>query len=252
MNRAFTTLVLAAFLLTAGTSAVKAQSDMCCGTDLCLSWLLASGVYVGYGAHTFSADGLNKFIDVYNSQNSAAGTLKSKLGSFGTASGFTVGANFLNLVIDPIIFYATFRYSSYSQSNSAELTTGTREYKLSSSNIGMGIGISFILTPQVDLKVMETMLTTNKVKLVSTLSGTTNSERTSEADGGLGITLESGLVFYPAPPNLSIDISAGYHLYTPDAVSIYTTSGATRIDDTMSNGGWLFTARVMYAFGYGD
>lgn len=168
----------------------------------------------GYGFQSYSAAGINKYVEVYN--NNRVNTLTKKMDSFGTSKGYYLTWQFLSIYFDDVNlnFFATLHYSSLSEKQSAQANELTRSYEITVNTIGTGVGFSFPYK-NFNLRLIEGILTFNSAKLINTLTGTSSpTEQTLKSDGSeLGVIAQVGLDINLPKYYLVLSGSAGYNLF---------------------------------------
>jgi len=210
-----------------------------------------SGVYGGYGIQMFRAEGFNHSIDIYNQRRET--TLTKKMDEFGTATGFKVGANIFQFLVDDILMGMRVSYQWMKEKNeaTANLTNGTarREYDLTLKTFGIGMFFSYYASRRWDIKFLDATLTWNNADLVNRLiePAQTTEQKLSNPESVIGFSLAGGITFYPLPPYISLEGSVGYSFFSIEEMEFEDTGGKLQVDEgtatPMTNfidGGGLF------------
>jgi hypothetical protein len=211
-------VVLFALVVLFNSSSIKAQSA-CFGLDFLAGMLLESGVYGGYGAQQFSATGFNDYIKVYNNNRPA---LTKRMDEFGFAQGWRAGATILNVQDDHMLYGLNIFYQQMKEKNEATATltnnvTAKREYDLTLISYGFGISFSYILSNSFDFKIADVKMSWNNAKLLNKYTEGTNAateEVLKNPEANIGGQIATGIVYYPFPPYVSLEVNVGYSYFT--------------------------------------
>lgn len=221
---------------------LKAQSD-CCGLGSFFQNMVQSGVFGGYGIQQFSAKGLNDVI-----KNTPG--LKENFSDFGTAYGWRIGANLFGFRSNDVIVALKFYYQSLRESKESSGTfngeNATQKLKLDINNWNIGMSLSYILNPNFDLRIFDFYVTWTGAKFtneIRTNNAPPKDEYTS-AGTNTGFTADAGLVWYPFPPYLAIEILGGYSLFTVENMNL-KTGGTFPSDTDFIDGGGFFAMAVL-------
>jgi len=253
-----TSLVLVVVTMLTCSNFIKAQSA-CCGLDILGGMLLESGVSGGYGFQQFSATGLNDYIKVYN-QNRPALTKKMK--EFGFAHGWKIGANLFQIQNDNTLIGLNVFYQQTKQVNEATASvnnvTARREYDLTLISYGIGMSYSYVINKHFDYKIIDLKFDWNKAKLVNKYTEGTNSpteEKLENPDAAIGGKVSTGLLYYPFPPYISLEIIGGYSYFAIDEMQFETTkqflakneNSFEQMDNFIDGGGFFAFAQLNIA-----
>lgn len=252
-------VVLFALLVFSNSSLIKAQSA-CFGLDFLAGMLLESGVYGGYGAQQFSAAGLNDYIKVYN-QNRPA--LTKKMDEFGFAHGWRAGANLLNVQDENMLYGLNIFYQQMKEKNEATATLinnvpAKREYDLTLISYGFGISFSYILSNSFDFKIADVKMSWNNAKLLNKYTEGTNAateEVLKNPEANIGGQIATGLVYYPFPPYVSLEVNVGYSYFTIDEMQFESSqlylarneNSNEKMDNFIDGGGFFGFAQLNIA-----
>lgn len=223
----------------------------CCGVDYIFAMMVQSGISGGYGIQYYDPAGLNNYINLYNQK--FASTLKTKMDNFGTATGFKLGANLVQIQQDNILIGLRVAYHQMNEKNSAtaELTTGgtaKREFDLTLTSIGIGFATSLIVSKRLDIKFLDAMITWNNAKLLNKYSdaSTSSEEKLESPESKIGYTVAGGLTFYPLPPYISFEASGGYAFFSIPEMKFdsgqfltQTPDGGPKMENFIDTGGFF-------------
>ncbi|NWF50428.1 MAG: hypothetical protein HXY49_07785 [Ignavibacteriaceae bacterium] len=258
MKKNLTAFVLTFVLVSFCAKDVSSQND-CCGVGSLFSYLVRSGISGGYGIQQFDAEGLNNYISVYNQKR--VSTLTKKMDDFGLATGFRVGANLFQVQYDDILFGLKLSYQWMKQENEATATisgaTAKREYELKINTLGVGTSFSYILSKHFDIKIIDLLLTWTSAKFINRFSepGKPTTEETLESpESSIGVIGGTGIVFYPLPPYVSIELNIGYSMFSVDEMQFSDGTSLQVNEDTpeimtnfISAGGFFAFAQLNLA-----
>lgn len=196
---------------------IPSTAQTCCGAEYCVGLVLYSGVFGGYGIQQYSAEGLNDYIKYYNNKRTA--TLTKKMDEFGLAKGYTIGGKFFQYEISRLLFSMKFIFSKMNEMNYATASTGKREYDLTLTTWGFGMGFSKVLNRHFDFKIADMYMTFNNAKFVNRFKSSTNSSLNTEqelknSEAAIGGMITTGIVYYPLPPFISFELNAGYSYFS--------------------------------------
>ncbi|MBK7630469.1 MAG: hypothetical protein IPJ23_07190 [Ignavibacteriales bacterium] len=199
-------------------SSSYAQGSACCGLDYMAGYLLQSGVSGGYGAQQFSATGFNDYIKVYNDNRPA---LTKKMDDFGFSYGWKAGANIIQVEDDNMLYGLNIFYQQTKELHEATATLtnnihAKREFDLTLISYGIGLSFSYVLSNSFDFKIADVKVNWNKAKLINKYTEGTNpttEEILRNPDTTIGGQISTGLVYYPFPPYISLEVNAGYSYF---------------------------------------
>jgi hypothetical protein len=179
-------------------SSLKAQDD-CCGMGSIFSSLLQSGVFGGYGVQMYDAKGLNEVLPAEGFKD------------FGTSWGWRVGANIIQLQQKDLMMGLKFYY----QQTTEKQSINDQEIKLDLKQLNLGISFSYIVNNNFDIRVFDALMTWTNVELTNDVQGFEKDVYKSPGSN-IGFTFDTGIVFYPLPPYLSIEVIGGYSFFSVD------------------------------------
>ncbi len=212
----------------------------CCGADLVLAMLVQSGINGGYGIQYYNPTGFNNYIEAYNQEHSS--TLKTKMGKFGKAVGFKVGANIAQIEVDNFLIGFKAAYHQMNEKNSATAdispgVTAKREYDLTLRTFGFGLTGAYIAAKRLDVKFLDLMITWNTASLDNKYSDATTSseQKLKSVESNIGFSAGAGLTFYPLPPYIAIEGTVGYAFFSIDQMEF--ESGGSFLSQTPSGSG---------------
>lgn len=211
MQMSFISLFVALILLTG----IDKSNAQCCGTEYLISMMVQSGINGGYGVQYYNPEGFNNYINLYNQKYAA--TIKTKMGEFGAATGFKIGANLIQLKLDEFLVAFKVDYHQLNEKKSAmrDLTLGgnaEEEFDLTLSSIGLGIASSLIVSKRFEIKFFDAMINWNSAKLVYHYSDpfATTEQTLKDLASKVGFNIGGGFTFYPLPRYISIEATGGY------------------------------------------
>ena len=226
MKNLFTSLLIAGLLFTAFTSDSKAQDD-CCGIGSIFSSLIQSGIFGGYGVQMYGAEGLNE-------------VLPSEVGfnDYGTAMGWRVGANIIQLQHQQLMMGLKFYFQSMTETQDV---TG-QEIKLNLTQFNLGMSFSYIISNSFDIRIFDALISWTSAELTNAVEGF--DDRVYKSPGSnTGFTADAGFVYYPFPPYVSLEILGGYSMFSIDKVNLEEgESTLTTINDLVDGGGFFAVA----------
>lgn len=237
-----------------------ARAQMCCGFETCFSLMGQFGISAGYGYQGYSADGFNAYIKHYNQKRTA--TLTKQMGEFGGAQAFWFGGKLFQYYISEsqVLFNSRVFLQLTHEKEFATSSSAKREFTLNTSTIGIGFGANYVMSEYLDLKIIEIYISSTTAgltnELIDPVNGNTKQELESP-ESTFGGTVYTGLVFYPLPPNIGIELNVGYNFFDVPEMK-FKTSGAylqvnedtaRRMDDFISGGGFTIQAVLTVAFG---
>jgi hypothetical protein len=228
-------------LIFLGGSTTKAQDD-CCGLGSIFSSVLQSGIFGGYGFQQYSAEGWNDYVSTYlESQNVS-------YNDFSFAHGWLVGANLIQLREDDFLIGLKFYYQSVTENQGATGTylgeDATQELDLKINTWGFGMSFSYIVSKNFDIRIADLYLTFPSVDLkneIRTVSTRITDEYES-AESNIGFSFDTGLVFYPAPPYISIELIGGYAFFSAESMQTADFDELITTSDFIDSGGFFASA----------
>ncbi|MDP4116475.1 MAG: hypothetical protein Q8903_10085 [Bacteroidota bacterium] len=171
------------------------------------------GGFGGYSYQQYKADGLNAFIDDYNS------TLPDsveKMNKFSDANGYRVGINLFRGNLQGFILTVKGFYQSVSSKKS--ITQGqysATDFELKLKTWGVGIDLGTVITPSFSWKVLDaTLLYTSGVftNTYSNPTGTTIVQYSSQSS--VGYAIGSGFILSILQDYVTLEGTASYTIFS--------------------------------------
>jgi len=220
---------------------LKAQSD-CCGLGSLFQNMVQSGVFGGYGMQQYSAKGLNDVI-----KNTPG--LEENFSDFGTAYGWRVGANLFGFRSNDVLVALKFYYQSMTEKQERTgVDNGesfTQELKLNINQFDLGMSFSYVLSSNFDFRIIDVYISWTSAKLTNSFTSANPppDDIYKSASSNIGFTFDTGIVWYPFPPYLSLGILGGYSIFTVDKLRLEEgSSSLTEINDVVDGGGFFAMA----------
>ncbi len=226
MKNLFTFFLVAGLVFVAYTPDSKAQDD-CCGVGSIFSSLMQSGIFGGYGVQMYRAEGLNE-------------VLPSEVGfkDYGTAMGWRVGANIIQLQREQLLIGLKFYYQAMKEKQDV---TG-QDMTLDITQWNLGMSFSYIINNSFDIRIFDAMLSWTNAKLTRTGDGF-NDIVFKSPESSTGFTADAGVVYYPFPPYVSLEVLGGYSIFSIDKVNLEEgQSNLSTINDIVDGGGFFAVA----------
>ena len=224
MKNLFTFFLVAGFLFVAYTTDSKGQDD-CCGVGSIFSSLMQSGIFGGYGVQMYSAKGLNE-------------ELPEGFKEYGTAMGWRVGANLIQLQREQLMMGLKFYYQQMTETQHA---TG-QEIQLDLKQWNLGMSFSYIISNSFDIRIFDAMLSWTSAEVKNTGEGYDDIVFKSP-EASIGFTADAGVVYYPFPPYVSLEVLGGYSIFSIDKVNRESgQTGQSTINDFVDGGGFFAVA----------
>ena len=226
MKNLFTSLLVAGLLFTAFTSDSKAQDD-CCGIGSIFSSLIQSGIFGGYGVQMYGAEGLNEVtINIEGIED------------FGTAMGWRVGANIIQLQHQQLMVGLKFYYQEMREKQDL---TG-QDMTLAITQFNLGTSFSYIINNSFDIRIFDVLISWTNAELTRTGDGFDDIVFKSP-ETNTGFTADAGVVYYPFPPYVSLEILGGYSIFSIDKVDLVEgVDNIDKINDIVDGGGFFAVA----------
>jgi len=240
----FTFFLAAGLLFTILTTDSKAQDD-CCGVGSIFSSLLQGGIFGGYGLQQYSAKGFNDFLTDYNQETGL------NFENFGTAWGWRLGANIIQFRLDDwlvgIKLYYQAAKEKQEQGGTYQGESATQEFEMEITNWSFGMSFSYILNSNFDIRVFDALMTITDVTFNNTIKASNappKDEYTSET-GNIGFSADAGVVWYPLPPYLSLELLGGYSLFSMENVRNDDYDSFPTGNEDFIDGGGFFAVAVL-------
>jgi hypothetical protein len=233
VNKIVIVLFISVFSLSNSTL-LKAQND-CCGLGSIFQNIVQSGIFGGYGMQQFSAKGLNE-------------VLPQDVGfkDFGTAYGWRAGANILGFRQKDFLVSLKFYFQSTTEKQDR---TGeengesyTQEIKLDINQWDLGMSFSYVINKNFDFRIADIFITWTGAELTNSFT-TANSppdDVYKSPSSNTGFTFDTGIVWYPFPPYLSLEVIGGYSIFTVDEMILEEgNSNLNEISDPIDGADYL-------------
>jgi hypothetical protein len=221
---------------------LSAQDD-CCGMGSIFSSLLQSGIFGGYGVQQYGAAGWNDIIQ-------STPELAENFSDFGFAHGWMIGANIIQLRHNDFIMGFKFYYQSFTEN---QATSGTfqgedanQELDLKINNWNLGASLSYILNNNLDFRILDVYMTfpSSKLKNEIRTSSVSVLDEYESTGTNIGFTFDMGIVFYPVPPYVSVEIVAGYSFFSIEKMQLNDGGDLNSTEDFIDKGG-IFANAVL-------
>jgi len=224
----FTFFLAAGLLFTVLTTDSKAQDD-CCGVGSIFSSLIQSGIYGGYGIQMYGAKGLNE----------VTGNIEG-IKDFGTAMGWRVGANIIQIQREQVMVGFKFYYQSMTEKQDL---TG-QDMKLDINQWNLGMSFSYIINNSFDIRIFDALISWTSVELTRTGDGFDDIVFKSP-ESNIGFTADAGIVYYPFPPYVSFEVLGGYSFFSVDKANLEEgDDNIEQINDIVDSGGFFAVAAL--------
>lgn len=222
---------------------LNAQDD-CCGLGSVFSSLVQSGIFGGYGIQQYDALGLNEVIE-----NTPG--LAENFNEFGTAWGWRLGANIIGIREDNILLTLKFYYQQATEKQEATGTyqgnPATQKLQLDIKNWNIGMSFSYVLSKNFDIRIADLLLTFTNATFkneIRTANGPPE-DKYESPDTHTGFTFDAGLVFYPLPPYIAIEVLGGYSLFAVEKVQLEGNNSFFPSNSDFIDGGGFFAVAVL-------
>lgn len=223
MRKLFTFVFVGIFIFL-GSSSLKAQDD-CCGVGSIFSSLIQSGIFGGYGIQMYDAKGLNA-------------ELPEGFEDYGTAMGWRVGANIIQLQRENLMVGLKFYYQQMTESKDDI----EQEIQLDIKQWNLGMSFSYIVNNSFDIRIFDAYLSWTNAEVSSKGNGFDDIVFKSP-ESSTGFTIDAGIVYYPFPPYISLEVLGGYSIFSVDKVTLEEgQSGQSTINDLVDSGGFFAVA----------
>lgn len=175
------------------------------------------GGFGGYSFQRYEPEGLNSFVNNYNSSNSDS--LLSPLGKFGKAGGYRVGLNFFRANIEGFILTTKGFYQQLSEKNSADIGTPQKRNNFTSElkikNWGLGFDLGTSITRSLSWKVIDAAVLYTSTDLTNTqqFPGKTIIDKFKSEDT-FGYSVGTGFILSVIEDYISLEGLAGYTVFT--------------------------------------
>jgi hypothetical protein len=237
-------ILFAGLIIFLNTVQSNAQND-CCGFGNIFSSLLSSGIFGGYGFQQYSAEGLNNYVTEFMESENVA------YEDFGFAHGWLIGANLIQFRQEDIMIGFKFYYQSLTESQQADGTyqgeDATQELDLKINSWGLGLSMSYILNKNFDIRVFDAYMTFPSVSFKNQIRTTsdTYTDEYESSSANIGFAADAGLVFYPAPPYISIEVIGGYSFFSVETMQLKDGGGDLNTTSDFIDAGGFYASAVL-------
>jgi len=234
------TILIICSLFFFSSSQISAQ-DACCGYGS----LLQSGLFGGYGFQQYSAAGLNNYLDYYNELTGL------NYDEFGTAWGWQIGANIIQIQQLDWLIGVKLYYQSVAETQDQDGyylgEAATQELELEITSWGFGMSLSYDLNNNFDIRVLDALMTITDVGFTSTIKAPNapNPDEYLSETGNIGFTADAGLVWYPLPPYVSLEILGGYSWFSMEDVRDDEFEAFPTENEDFIDGGGFFAVAIL-------
>ena len=218
----------------------KAQDD-CCGMGSIFSSILGSGIFGGYGFQQYSAEGLNDLI-------SANPILADNFKDFGFAHGWRAGANIIGIRQDDLLATLKVYYQSVKELQEAGSADETQNLEVELNSWAIGLGLSYIINNNFDIKILDALMTFNSANLTNdiySVSGGDSKQEFESSESNIGFSFDAGLVYYPFPPYLAIEVIGGYSFFSIETMIDKEDYIELETNGDFIDGGGFFATAVL-------
>ncbi|HZW39881.1 MAG TPA: hypothetical protein VFF33_11330 [Ignavibacteriaceae bacterium] len=203
------------------------------------------GGFGGYSYQIYQPDGLNNFVDNFNTSNSDS--ILSPLDKFGKATGYRVGLNFFRANLSGFILTTKGFYQLLTEKNSADIGTPQKrnslssELKLKSWGIGFDLGTS--ITSNFSWKVIDAAVLFTSIDLTNTQQYPGKTIITKyKASSNIGYSIGTGFILSVIEDYISLEGLAGYTVFTAKNVKDSNDNKLSinnqGVEDFITNGGF--------------
>lgn len=227
------------------TSPKLSAQDDCCGMGSIFSSLLQSGIFGGYGFQQYSAKGWNDYV----SENLESENVSFE--DFGFTHGWLVGANLIQLRHDDLMIGLKFYFQSLTETKEAEGfyngNEATQELEVKINNWNLGMSLSYILSKNFDYRIADIYMSFPSSTLKNEIRTSVETIRDEYESSGtnIGFAFDTGIVFYPAPPYISIELIGGYSFFTIESMSLKDGGSELILTEDFIDGGGFFANAVL-------
>lgn len=219
------------------------------------------GGFAGYQSMAYKPVNFNAYINDFN--ETRKDSLTENLSSFGAASGFQFGLNFLRHNYDGLIITFKGSYSKLNKKNSAAFLsnnlTFSHYYDIKLSNFTLGLDLGTTLSSYLDWKVIDASILFNQTALertqnspnVQSVIDTYKAENIS-----IGYILGTGFILKLIADYVSLEGSIGYSFFSVgkmknENLGTYlnsTEKSSTPMEEFISAGGLNATIQLNLSF----
>jgi len=152
--------------------------------------------------------------------------------------GWRVGANIIQLQREQLLIGLKFYYQAMKEKQDV---TG-QDMILDITQWNLGMSFSYIINNSFDIRIFDAMLSWTNAKLTRTGDGF-NDIVFKSPESSTGFTADAGVVYYPFPPYVSLEVLGGYSIFSIDKVNLEEgQSNLSTINDIVDGGGFFAVA----------
>ena len=130
----------------------------------------------------------------------------------------------------------------YYQSMTEKQDISGQEIKLNLTQWNLGMSFTYIISNSFDICIFDALISWTNAELTNTIEGFDDRVYKSP-ETNTGFTADAGLVYYPFPPYVSLEVLGGYSMFSIDKVTLKEgQSNLSTIDDLVDGGGFFAVA----------
>lgn len=217
------------------------------------------GGFGGYSQQEIDAQGLNSYVDNFNTTYSEY--IDKKMDSFERASGYRVGVNFFRANFTGVFVTAKGFYQQLQKENTAtvyQTAVGVDyEYDLKLKTWGFGVDVGIPITKFLSWKIIDGSVMINSARFTETTNSSLGTfvNKYDNKETELGYSVGSGIIIEIIKNYISIEGSASYTHFSIDKMTADDGSGdlnfnsQTGSTDKFINGGG-FNAVIQLNLGF--
>lgn len=198
------------------------------------------GGFGGYSYQQYKADGLNAYIDEFNS---ALPDSVKKMSHFREASGYRVGMNLFRGNLQGFILTVKGFYQSVSsKKNISAGQTSSSDFELTLKTWGVGIDLGTSITSSFSWKVLDVALLYTSGVFTTTFSQPSNSDISQyTSSSNVGYAIGSGFILSIIQDYVTLEGTASYSIFSvhemKDDYGNAITANKEPVKNIISNGG---------------
>ena len=117
-----------------------------------------------------------------------------------------------------------------------------QEIKLDIKQWNLGTSFSYIVNNNIDIRIFDAMISWTNVELKNSVQGFEDDVYKSP-ESNIGFTFDTGVVYYPFPPYVAIEVLGGYSFFSVDEATLEKgESNLERIEKIVDGGGFFAVA----------
>ncbi len=187
------------------------------------------GGFGGYSYQQYKPDGLNRYVQNFNSQNSEY--IENRMNEFGKATGYRIGINVFRAQFTGFFLTAKGFYQQLHEENSANVIqtalTFNYEYDLKLKSWGLGLDIGIPITSYLSWKIIDGSVLVNSAMFTETINSSqgTAVNKFNNDQTEIGYSVGTGFIFDILKDYISIEGVASYSQLTIDKMKSDDGSG---------------------------